>query len=492
VEFAKELEATLREFSEAGPAELRENGARIAPLSSLTWEIRGTSERPLLHFWSEDHNLTRRVLAITDHSEKRLALAVERFGFTKPARLEFLRLEYERAARDLDREAFCHRLNAICAEQFPDDTLESLTMAPDLEHSLSGNYARGVLRKGKLRWALLAMPPEGPSEQGFHSLTFALLWLDYVRRLNRGEQVAGLRMILPKGAAASVARMLPAIDSRLPVILYEMDETLNALDRIDPQALTNLDSWLVPARETQMLLERARPALEQVLSPGSPMIALHPIVPAREVWLRFRGVAFARWKDGRIYFGIPDQDQELTPRSRPALEKLLRELETARHPLASDTRHPLYRAQPERWLESLVQEDPTRIDAALDPRFLYAQVLANVAGEHGILDLLGVTRAGRLAILELKANEHIHFPLQAAGYWLRIRRHLEQGDLQRYGYFPGIELGKEPPAVYLVAPALRMHPTTDALLRYFSPELEVIRVGFAESWRRGLSVVLRQ
>jgi hypothetical protein len=210
------------------------------------------------------------------------------------------------------------------------------------------------------------------------------------------------------------------------------------------------------------------------------------------VWLRFRGVAFARWKDGRIYFGIPDQDQELTPRSRPALEKLLRELETARHPLASDTRHPLYRAQPERWLESLVQEDPSRIDATLDPRFLYAQVLANVAGEHGILDLLGVTRSGRLAILELKANEHIHFPLQAAGYWLRIRRHLEQGDVQRYSYFPGIELRKDPPAVYLVAPALRMHPTTDTLLRYFSPELEVIRVGLAEGWRRGLSVVLRQ
>jgi hypothetical protein len=81
------------------------------------------------------------------------------------------------------------------------------------------------------------------------------------------------------------------------------------------------------------------------------------------------------------------------------------DLEFHRHPLASDTRHRLYRSQPERWLESLVREDVTRIDVALDPRFVYSQVFANVCGEHGILDLLTVSRNGRLAILELKAND---------------------------------------------------------------------------------------
>jgi hypothetical protein len=50
------------------------------------------------------------------------------------------------------------------------------------------------------------------------------------------------------------------------------------------------------------------------------------------------------------------------------------------------------------------------VDAALDSRFVYAQVLANAGGEHGILDLLTVTRTGRLAIIELKASEHIHLP----------------------------------------------------------------------------------
>ena len=87
MQLSTELESCLREFSSAGPAELRENGARVAPLSTLSWEVRGNSEKPLLHLWSENHNLTRRVLAITDHSEQRLVLAVECFGRIKPDRL---------------------------------------------------------------------------------------------------------------------------------------------------------------------------------------------------------------------------------------------------------------------------------------------------------------------------------------------------------------------------------------------------------------------
>jgi hypothetical protein len=148
--------------------------------------------------------------------------------------------------------------------------------------------------------------------------------------------------------------------------------------------------------------------------------------------------------------------------------------------------------QPERWLEGMVREDVTCIDAALDPRFVHTQVFANVGGAHGILDLLAVTRDGRLAILELKASEHIHLPLQAADYWLPVRRQLESGEIARYGYFSGIELQPAPPIVHLVAPALRFHPSTDELLKYLTPELEVVRVGLAESWRRGLRVVMRQ
>jgi hypothetical protein len=82
--------------------------------------------------------------------------------------------------------------------------------------------------------------------------------------------------------------------------------------------------------------------------------------------------------------------------------------------------------------------------------------------------------------------------LQAADYWSRIRRHHVAGDFARYGYFPGITRQPVPPLVFLISPALRFHPSADTLLRFLSPEMEVIRVGLAESWRRGIRVMMRQ
>jgi hypothetical protein len=248
----------------------------------------------------------------------------------------------------------------------------------------------------------------------------------------------------------------------------------------------------VPRRETQSLFDRARSTVEPIVALAPRAISVHPSVTSGEVWLRFRGLAIARWDDGRVFFGTSEPREELSPASWPALKKLLTDLESHRHPLASDARHALYRAQPERWLEAIVRDDVTRIDAQLDPRFVYAQVFANAGGEHGILDLLGVTRSGRLAILELKATEHIHLALQAAGYWRHVQHHLERDELSRNGYFAGVELQAAAPLVYLVAPALRFHPATDELLRHLSPDMEVVRVGLAESWRRGVRVVMRQ
>jgi len=492
MEFAAELQASLEEFTASGVVEVRENGGSVAPFSGMSWEVRGDSEKPLLHLWSEQFNLTRRVLAITDHSEQRLALAVERFGRAKPDRLEFIRREFERDARELSREEFRDRLTHLLAEQFPDEKLESLVVSPDLEHSLSGNYARGILRRGSADIAVLAVPGGESSETTDNSLTFALLWLQQARRLSARRAIISVRLILPKNTCSTVAHRLAALDPQLAFELYEHDPALETLEKIDPRRAGNLDTWLVPHREREALLNRARPLLEPIFSLARQAVTLHPSPRPHEVWLRFRGIPFARWDDGRVYFGINDAREELTSASRPALKRLLEELEVHRHSLADDPRHPLFRAQRERWLESIVREDVTRVDAMLDQRFVYAQVFANAGGEHGILDLLTVTRLGQLAIIELKASEHIHLPLQAADYWLRVRRQLQSGEIARYGYFPGVALQQASPLVYLVAPALRFHPTTDQLLNCLSPELEIVRVGLAESWRRGLRVVMRQ
>jgi hypothetical protein len=59
----------------------------------------------------------------------------------------------------------------------------------------------------------------------------------------------------------------------------------------------------------------------------------------------------------------------------------------------------------------------------------------------------------------------------------------------RYDYFHGVQLQFAAPLVY--APALRFH-FTDVLLEILRPEMEVIRIGLAESWRRGLRVIIGQ
>jgi len=491
MELAAELEASLREFAAAGPVEVRENGGRVAPLSGLSWEVRGNGEKPLLHIWSEQYNLTRRILGITDHSEERLALAVERFGRSKPDRLEFVRMEFERSARELARGEFCERLRRILAAQFPDDALDSLSMSADLEHSLSGSYARGLFQRGSSYTPFLAVPDGESADTVRNSLAFGLLWLDRARQLSRRGTIAGLRLILPQNTSNGIAQLLAAVDSSIPIQLWELDAKLETLRSVDPGAATNLDLRIVPHRESEALLLQARPMLARITAQALHAITLHPSTETREVFLRFRGLPFARWHQGRIFLETAESREEIHSPDQPALKELLHDLDLHRHPLAANTRHALYRGRPERWLEALVCQDITRIDSALDPRFVYAQIFARAGNEQGILDVLGVTRSGRLAILELKATESLHLPLQAADYWLRIRRHLELGDLPRYGYFNGIGLQSAPPIVYLVAPALRFHPSTDTLLRYLTREMEVVRVGVAESWRRGLRVVLR-
>ena len=170
----------------------------------------------------------------------------------------------------------------------------------------------------------------------------------------------------------------------------------------------------------------------------------------------------------------------------------MRRLDQHRSGIASETTHPLYRAAPERWIETLVLQDPTRLDAQLDPGHLYSQLPALAVGDRGVLDLLGVTRRGRLVVIELKASEDMHMPIQAVDYWLRVRRHQRDGDFQRYGYFAGKELDPKPPLVWLAAPALRFHSATDTVLKYLSPEIQFTRIGLNENWRRGLKVIFRQ
>lgn len=146
---------------------------------------------------------------------------------------------------------------------------------------------------------------------------------------------------------------------------------------------------------------------------------------------------------------------------------------------------------PERALEQQVRAHIEAIDATLVPDCVYSQVPALAGGQRGIMDLVAADRAGRLAVIELKASEDIHLPLQALDYWMRVVWHLERGEFAGRGYFPGIELRAEPPRLLLVAPALDFHPQTETILRYISPTVEVERIGLAVEWRKSIRVMFR-
>ena len=134
---------------------------------------------------------------------------------------------------------------------------------------------------------------------------------------------------------------------------------------------------------------------------------------------------------------------------------------------------------------------------------VYNQVPALSTGDRGMLDLLTLDRNARLVVLELKADEDLHLPLQALDYWMRVRalnadRQPAAGTTEplsaftRSGYFPGVEVSPLPPRLILAAPALRIHPANEPVLRYLSPEIEWELLALAEHWRRELKIVFRK
>jgi hypothetical protein len=208
------------------------------------------------------------------------------------------------------------------------------------------------------------------------------------------------------------------------------------------------------------------------------------------VSLRVRGIEFASLSEGQLWFGLSAK-QPAAECHRAEIERLAAELDRARSPEADDREHPFYRQYPEAWLESLARAHIQAIDASLLPSPIYGQVPAFAGGDRGVLDLLAVDYTGRLTVVELKASADLHLPLQALDYWIRVKWHLDRGEFPPNGYFPGIELRPEPPRLLLVSPAFEFHPTSETLLDYFSPQIDVARIGLGVEWRKGLRVVFR-
>jgi hypothetical protein len=497
------LTRTVQEFlSEAAGAVVLENGAVVFDLAQSKYSISGEYNRCLLHLWSAERNAVRRVLD-AEVKNGTLRLAVQRLGQPRPSKLEICRERDRRSptARRAARTAYEQKLRRTLERHFPEFKIAKLTSGVDLEKSFGPIYARGLLRQGRTAFAILGVNSQETQTSIDAALTFGILWLDVCRKAQAANVlVEGLRMFVPAGTSALVRERMANLNrDAAKWSLFELDERHDALMEIDCADRGNVATRLVHATDDEAARERFMGSIARVqqILPNCEM----GVLSAAEIAFRWRGLEFARARLGgipgsfrtaeEIVFGVGAEERILDESNEATFTELANCLRDTRHPYGP-RQHGLWRLRPERWLESLVVGDVSVVDGRLESSRRYSQVPAFSAADRAMIDVLTTTQAGRLAVVELKADEDIHLPLQGLDYWSRVEWHHARGEFPRFGYFEGMEISSEKPLLFLVAPALHVHPATDTLLRYLSPEIEWEFVGIDERWREGVRVVFRK
>jgi hypothetical protein len=482
----------------------------------LTAEARGNCL--LLTVWDEHRSFARRVTNVEIDHRARLQLTVEKFG-KKEGHVLLADLAAQRNAslprrgeRMIHREQFRRALN----RQFPGWRISELTSEPGLAHTLSPTYPRAWLRKGTSQ--AIAAIAASSAETADGVLTFGLIWLDYIRKRETRITTFTLAVFLPEGTETDTALRLRYLDpSRLSCELYVFTND-GYEERVDPADFCNLDTKVNPLQPRD--LDAGGPAnqLEQAIRAldGVEAVELHD----RSISFRVRGLEIARrTSEDEILFGI--ETHKIAATSHVAE---IRELVNTTSQLRSAENHGsiLFRRNPERWLESQVRARLDILDSSLCPEPIYGQVpamagarpmqspsivadgsnaalsakkgegieAATYRADRDVIDLLAISRSGRLAVVELKATEDIHLPMQGLDYWIRVKWHLECGDFS--GHFPGMTVSRQPPRLLLVCPALDLHAANEIVIQYFAPTVELEQIGVSVEWRKELRVMFRR
>ena len=507
-ELARMLEAYLAEHPGAA---LVEDGHVVFEMSRASYGLSSEHGRCVLQVWSDERNLVRTVVGLIARKET-LNVMVRRFGRSDTQTMQFVPDRDTRTptTRSTMRSRFVRALEVLIAREWSEWKLVGMRSAMDLEHSFGPAYVRGLLTHGQSAWALIAVSGGEMPATIDGILTVGILWLHRCRE-QHGEKrlVQGLRVLVPAGMAEVTASRMAWLNISLAKWeLWELEPQGDALARVETTRQGNLKTRLVRAFDPASTMERYAKGIDQVLSMVPAGDRERVEVRARsttEATLSLYGLEFARVRHGHvpgsferwdaITFGAGASETELTEDSEPLLRAMVGRLFASRHP-QSPARDALYRLQPERWLEAALRQDLAEIEPSLSMKPVYSQVPAFAAKDRGMLDLLTTNRSGRLAVLELKADDDLQLPLQGLDYWLRVQQlHAATGgrsELERSGYFPGVELSQAPPLLYFVAPALRIHPSNETVLSYFAEEIEWTLIALNEDWRTERRVVFRK
>jgi hypothetical protein len=514
---AKSIEAYLADHPAAA---LLEDGRVLFDMRSARYAVSEQHGRCLLQLWSEERNLIRTVVEVAERAQC-LRLATRRMGAAKPQTLELVPTSDRRTptAREAARRNYQRLLERVLTRQFIGSKVDGFRSAMDLEHSFGPAYVRGRLLKGSAAEAVIGVSAAESASVIDGVLTLGILWLDHCRQHGDGRRhFGGLKVVVPAGAEWTTAERMAWLNhGAADFQLFTLDERSEELTAVDYRDTGNLESRLVHAFSTEGAIERGRAGIDRLLALVPPAarerVELRPR-SATEVGLLLHGLEFARVRQGfaansfaredEVSFGAGANETPLTPESEPLCRDLFARLFLSRHGDGAHT-DPLFRLQPERWLESRLRQEIAELLPELRGDLLYSQVPALSNGDRGLLDLLTLDRNGRLAVIELKTDEDLHLPLQALDYWIRVRalnsdRQPAAGNeggrplsaFERQGYFTGAEVSSLEPRLLLAAPALRIHPANEPVLRYFSPQVEWELIALTEHWRQELKVIFRK
>ena len=511
-QIAATLDAFLAEFPHAV---VSEDGKVLFDMRDAKYSLSTDHGRCTIHLWGEDRNLVRCVID-ADLRDKRLRLSTTRFGHAKPQMLDLVGDKDHRSpsARSTTRVRFVKVLERVLEREFSGWKPEGFRTAMDLEKSFGPAYSRGMLVQGNKAWAVIAINDEELPVTIDGILTFGILWLEACRDLGGGRRlVQGLRLVVPQGASTlTLSRLSWLRGDQTQWQLWELDQRNEHLVERDARDHGNLATHLLKAPDLASARERFAASTARVLA----MVPedYRGLIESRlrsgtELAFALHGLEFARIRFGvsmesfnrieQISFGAGPQETQLDAENQVELRRMVAHLCERRSP-TGDRRDPLFRMQPERWLEGEVRRDVSLIDSRLDSKHVYTQVPAFAANDRGMLDLLSIADDGRLAVIELKADEDPQLALQGLDYWIRVRWHHMQhpdpatglGEFQRHGYFGGVYLADAPPRLLLIAPALRIHPATEIVLKHLSPRVDWSLIALDERWRKQIKVIWRK
>lgn len=516
---ASQLVQTIEEYLAKHPqAALLEDGRVLFDMRTARYSVSESHSRCLLQLWSDQRNVVRTVVE-TQHRAQCLRLLTRRMGAPKPQTLELVPSSDRRTptARDAARRNYLRLLQRVLTRTFHTSKVDGLRSAMDLEHSFGPAYARGRLLRGTSADSVIAVSSAESGAIIDGVLTLGILWLDHCRaHCDSRRHFGGLKVVVPPGAWRTTAERMAWLNhAAADLQLWTLDERTEELAQVDFRDIGNLDARLAHAFSAEAALDRCRAGIDRLMSllpeGARSLVELRPR-SATEVCLLLHGLDFARVRHGlsansfarvdEITFGAGANETPLTSENEAPARELFSRLFLSRHAEGAHS-DALFRLQPERWLESRLRRDIDELMPDLRGDLFYSQVPALSNGERGMLDLLTLDHNGRLAVIEVKADEDLHLPLQALDYWIRVRalnddRRATEGSrrplsaFERQGYFADAEVSSLPPRLLLAAPVLRIHPANEPVLRYFSPEVEWELIALSEHWRREQKIVFRR